>query len=240
MTISVTTVGVVNTSLSKRQGMVDKQAVVTGQVYHVFSRSIAGYTIFNDPIEYSHMVNTVKFYTISEPPLKFSLFRKRHNSDFRKFQQLYHGTNQDNAFVRIIGYCIMPTHIHLIIQQKIDDGLSRFMKTILNSYCRYFNIKHKRKGPLWESRFKKVLVETDEQLLHLTRYVHLNPCTANIVNSPHEWPASSYKEYINGVVEGLCAFEDLLDIEPASYSEFVTERIDYQRDLARISHLLLD
>ena len=70
------------------------------------------------------------------------------------------------------------------------------MRRLLNSYTRYFNEKIKRKGPLWEGRFKKVLVNSDEQLLHLTRYVHLNPVSAGIVEKPEDWPCSSYREYI--------------------------------------------
>jgi putative transposase len=78
----------------------------------------------------------------------------------------------------------MPTHIHLVLRQLKDGGISKFMSNILNSYSRYFNIKHNRKGPLWEGRFRKVLVGSDEQLLHLTRYVHLNPVTACLVDKP--------------------------------------------------------
>ncbi len=78
----------------------------------------------------------------------------------------------------------MPTHIHLILKQLKEDGISAYMSKILNSYTCYFNRRTKRKGPLWESRFKRVEVTSDEQLLHLTRYIHLNPVTAHIVEEP--------------------------------------------------------
>ena len=70
------------------------------------------------------------------------------------------------------------------------------MGDILNSYSRYFNTKQKRKGPLWEGRFENVLIKTDEQLLHLTRYIHLNPVTAYLVDQAKDWQASSYNEYL--------------------------------------------
>jgi putative transposase len=116
------------------------------------------------------------------------------------------------------------------------------MSTILNSYTRYFNTKHKRKGPLWESRFKSVLVETDEQLLHLTRYIHLNPVTAFLVDKPEEWKASSYNEYLLKVSgsDRTCNYDGILDIEPSSYRKFVEDRISYQRELAKIKELLIE
>jgi len=116
------------------------------------------------------------------------------------------------------------------------------MNDILNSYTRYFNVKTRRKGPLWESRFKSVLVDTDEQLIHLTRYIHLNPVTAYLINKPQEWKFSSYGEYLGkvGKEDIVCRYEDLLSIQPDSYKEFVDDRISYQRSLATIKYLMLD
>jgi len=116
------------------------------------------------------------------------------------------------------------------------------MNNILNSYTRYFNIRHNRKGPLWEGPYKKLAVETDEQLLHLTRYVHLNPVTSYLVNKPDEWLYSSYKEYLgtDNLSQKICNFGNLLDIRPNSYSEFVEDRISYQRELAKIKSLAIE
>ena len=136
----------------------------------------------------------------------------------------------------------MPTHIHLVLRQLKDNGISKFMSNILNSYSRYFNLKHNRKGPLWEGRFKKIMVENDDQLLHLTRYIHLNPVTAYLVNRPEDWFASSYHEYIMSVVQEnrLCNCTYTLDTNPTSYKRFVEDNISYQRELAKIKHLAMD
>ena len=135
----------------------------------------------------------------------------------------------------------MPTHIHLLLKQLIDNGISRYMKNLLDSYSKYFNIKHKRKGPLWESRFKNVLVKTDEQLLHLTRYLHLNPVTAYLVNSPEDWDYSSYGQYLDSKIDyPFCDFSDVLKINPEEYEKFVNDRIDYQRSLAKIKELIIE
>ena len=121
-----------------------------------------------------------------------------------------------------------------------DEGISLYMKNLLNSYTRYFNTKTKRKGPLWQGRFKSVLIKTDEQLLHLTRYIHLNPTSEDLVEKPEDWPYSSYNEYLRNSEEPLCSFSKYLDIEPKTYKEFVESRKDYQKRLSEIKHLLLE
>lgn len=136
----------------------------------------------------------------------------------------------------------MPTHLHLTLFQNDKNGISKLMNNVLNSYTRYFNTRFKRKGPLWETRFKNLLVKSNDQLLHLTRYQHLNPVSAGLVNRPESWQWSSYREYIGEVKVdySICNFEKLLDINPKEYQEFVNDRIAYQKELSRIKHLLLE
>lgn len=135
----------------------------------------------------------------------------------------------------------MPTHIHIMLEELRACGISTFISNTLNSYSRYFNIKHKRKGPLWEGRTDKVRIESDEQLLHTTRYIHLNPVTNYLVKRPEDWPYSSYNEYISNSksVNKVCFYEHLLDKKPNDYKRFVEAGVAYQRDMAalkRISH----
>lgn len=205
-----------------------------GLFYHVFTRSIAEYKIFTYKDDFIRMKNVMQYY------------RNKRKLKFSQFLRLDKNENEDNSceekIVEIIGYCIMPTHIHLILKQIREKGLSVFMNNILNSYTHYFNCHHNRRGPLWESRFKHVLIENDEYLLHLTRYIHLNPVTAGLVEKPELWEFSSYNEYINMNYSGdrLCNFKEVLDIKPNSYKEFVENGIEVQKEIARIKHILLE
>lgn len=205
--------------------------LAVGEIYHIYTRSIADFRIFNDESEYLRMINAIRYYQRERPPVKFSRYilmtrrGKAVNVDGEKL-------------VRVIAYCLMPTHVHLILKQEKIDGISKFMNNTLNSYTRYFNTKHKRKGPLWESRFKDVRVASDEQLLHLTRYVHLNPVTAYIVERPEGWMASSYRDYIGRDDDSICDPTGILDIKPSFYRIFVDEGISYQRELAKTKALL--
>ncbi|MFH1368054.1 MAG: transposase [Elusimicrobiota bacterium] len=213
--------------------------LATGHIYHVFSRSIARYIIFNNDIEYSRILEVIEYYMSERPPASYSRILYYSTDVQDGYKEL--NKTKDKA-VDIVAYCIMPTHIHLILKQLRNNGISIFMKNILNSYTRYFNTKHERKGPLWEGRFKSVLVGTDEYLMHLTRYVHLNPATAQIVTKPEEWLYSSYNAYIqnNNQANGFCKYSDLLKIDPKDYKSFVEDRISYQQELQRIKKLLLE
>jgi len=215
-----------------------KEPLITNKVYHIISKSIAEFKIFRSRKDYKRMIELLKYYQFSKPPLRYSVYKsiksreKIYNEIFEHMEKL----------VDIIAYCIMPTHLHLILKQLKDNGISTYMGNILNSYTRYFNTKTKRKGPLWEGRFKSIEVKTDEQLYHLTRYIHLNPVTAYLVDHPKKWDFSSYKEFISDIPEDqkLCNFKDLININPKEYEKFVLSRKDYQRELAKIKSLILE
>lgn len=214
-----------------------KDLLVTEEIYHVFNKSIAEFRIFNNTDELIRMQNIIYYYQKENPEIKFSKFIKLTQDEQDKKQTAF---IQKEDIVQILTYCVMPTHIHLVLKQLKQNGISIFMNNILNSYSRYFNIKHKRKGPLWESRFKNILVTNDEYLLHLTRYIHLNPVTIKLVDKPEDWQASSYNEYISRVSNKICDYEKILNIEPMRYKEFVEDRISYQRELAKIKSLLIE
>jgi len=208
-----------------------------GGIYHVMTKSIAGYEIFRSDRDYERMVAMMKYYAYEKAPLKFSYYKtsKDRNRLYEKLEM-----NGVDKLVEIIAYCIMPTHIHFILSPIKDGGISKFMQNLLNSYTRYFNNKNNRKGPLWQGKFKSVLVENDAQLFHLTRYIHLNPTTSGLVENPIDWKYSSYSEYLGKSENSLCNFRKYMDFSPNSYKEFVDSRKEYQKELAFIKHVMLE
>jgi putative transposase len=204
------------------------------EIYHVFTKSIAKFTVFLDHKDYARMIELLKYYK-NKPILKFSDYKK-----LKETKVYYDPVKSETPFVEIIAYCLMPTHIHLVLQEISPSGISEYMRIVLDSYTRYFNKRIGRKGPLWEGRVKKVLVESNEQLLHLTRYVHLNPVSAGIVEKPEDWVYSSYREYIGMEKEKVCNKEKFFDFSKKEYKKFVEDRIDYQRNLEIIKHIILE
>lgn len=211
-----------------------KNFLANGQYYHVFVRSIAGYVVFNDDDEYNRMQELINIYKFVDFHIKYSRFKLLNTKS--QLQMLKDLESSSEKYVKIASYCIMPTHIHLLLKQESDNGISIYMKKVLQSYSSTFNKIHKRSGPLWASRFKNVLVENDEQLLHLTRYIHLNPTSAGLVESPEDWGYSTCRAYI--LRDGIDP--EIIDMHPEQYKDFVDDRKDYQRQLSRIKSLLID
>lgn len=214
-----------------------------GEVYHVMNKSIAGYKIFNTRSDYERALHTLEYFSIAGRLPKFSYFLQRSHEEGKTFSMyLDQCFPKPNRLVQLVAYCFMPTHLHLLVIPRAKSGVAQMMSNALNSYTRYFNVKHERRGPLWVGRFKNVHVESDEQLWHLTRYLHLNPVTAHLVDKPERWLFSSYLEYVtpSRVRRPLCEYRDLLDVRPRSYRAFVEDHIDYQRELERVKHLILE
>lgn len=137
----------------------------------------------------------------------------------------------------------MPNHFHLLIKQNTDNGISRFMRLTINSYARYYNTKYKRVGSLFQGMFKAVHIETDEQLLHISRYIHLNPLVSHIINEQDflSYPYSSLPEYINnqGYISNPVPILNHFS-KKQSYLKFVLDQADYGKELEKIKHLTLE
>lgn len=221
---------------------VRKTPLINDKIYHLFSRSIANYKIFNDKKEFARLLHLLRYYQF-ESNQRFSNFlESRIVTDLGLNTALQTFSNDKIKLIDIIAYCLMPTHIHLVLKQLSDRGISTYLSNVLNGYTRYFNTRHKRKGPLWESEFKNVLIDRDELLLHVTRYIHLNPVTAYIVEKPEKWDFSSYKEYVSSTPKDsvVCNYDGILDINPAFYRKFTNDQISYQRELAIIKDLIIE
>jgi len=134
----------------------------------------------------------------------------------------------------------MPDHYHLLVKSLSEKIISKYISDVENSFTRYFNIKNNRKGPLWQSRFKSVVIKNNQQLLHVSRYVHLNPTTNGLVNRPEEWSFSSYKEIINNPVLLKTGLKEISMSNRLAYKRFVEKNIDHQRWLKQIKKLILE
>ncbi len=96
--------------------------------------------------------------------------------------------------LRIHAFCLMTTHVHLAIQVG-DVPLSRIMQNVGFRYTQFINRKYRRTGHLFQGRYKALLIDVDNYLLELIRYIHLNPVRAKMVRSPQEYPLSSHASY---------------------------------------------
>ena len=106
--------------------------------------------------------------------------------------------------VEIHAWVFMTNHVHLLCTPQKANAVSLMMQSLGRQYVRYFNFTYKRTGTLWEGRFKSCLVQTEEYLIQLYRYIELNPVRANMVNDPAEYIWSSYQINALGKASQLC------------------------------------
>lgn len=217
--------------------------LVTGEVYHIFNRGIHRQPTFTNKGEYLRAIDALRFYKTVRPPVKLSRLLQLPREKRDEVKQIM---KKQDSNVTIYSYTLMPNHFHLLIKQEVDGGISRYLGNFQNSYTRYFNTSHEIDGSLFLDQFKAVLVETDEQLIHVARYIHLNPYAAHIVKSlndlkNYEW--SSFSDYLKGESD----FVDVRFIlnffkDSEDFAEFVCDQADYQRELKEKinTHLYLE
>jgi REP element-mobilizing transposase RayT len=114
----------------------------------------------------------------------------KNSRDHEKFIQYLEKAAERFALI-IHTYCLMSNHYHLLVETP-EPNLSMTMQWLNVSYATYFNRRHNRSGHLFQGRFGAILIEADAYLHHLSRYIHLNPVRAGIVNTPEQYRWSSY------------------------------------------------
>lgn len=215
--------------------------LISGEIYHIFNRGIAGQLVYSDKRDYRRFLETMNYYQNKSVPIRYSKFlilsldeRKKIIERMKKLR---------NFAVEFISYCLMPNHFHILLRQIENNGIAKFTGNLCNSYTRYFNTKTKRHGPLLQGKFKAVRIEDDEQLIHVTRYIHLNPFTSYVVKNTKAlsiYPYSSLAEYLTIIETEIVNKEQVLSHFKTlqSFKEFTFDQADYQRKLRDIKHLI--
>ncbi|MCL5438754.1 MAG: transposase [Patescibacteria group bacterium] len=211
------------------------------EIYHIFNRGIERKSIFSNKREFDRAQKLIKFYRHKDIPIRFSqLIQQPEEAKKNMLEKLY----KSEKLVDILSYCLMPNHFHFILKQNVDKGITTFVANFTNAYTRYFNTKIQRAGPLFEGTFKAVYVESDEQLIHLSRYIHLNPVVSSIIKieqlDSYLW--SSYPEYISLLNENIAEKELVLRMFKSNidYKRFVMDQISYAKELEHVKHLTLE
>lgn len=216
--------------------------LVSNEIYHIYNQGQDKRPTFTNRREYLRALKTINFYQY-RTHLKLSTFLKLPEDEAKSFATLEF--KKENKLVDILSFCLMPNHFHFLIKQLSEDGISRFTSNFQNSYTKYFNTRHERIGSLFLDQFKAVRIETDEQFIHVSRYVHLNPFTSYVVRSLEElenYPWSSFREYLHPHLSDITEKEMALSFfkNSEAYKKFVFDNASYQRELDKIKHLALE
>lgn len=219
-----------------------KIPLANGEFYHIFNRGVNKIPIFNNATDYKRVILATRYYSSAHTPMRLSRFLKLSNEERTSY---WLEIKNLPKLISIISYCFMPNHFHFLLKQKLDRGISKFTKYLQASYALYFNTKYERIGPLLQGQFKAMRIEDDEQLLHVSRYIHLNPYTSYLLKDIKElevYPWSSFPDYLGKSEPKFCSTDEVLSFfkDEKKYKEFVFNQADYQRKLEDIKHLVLE
>lgn len=220
-----------------------------GEYYHVYNRGVDKRKTFMDNEDHYRFLHDL--YELNDRN-KAPQFSRRNETVGSEAPN----SKKRELLVEIICFCLMPNHFHLILKQLVENGISMFMHKMGTGYTNFFNKRYERSGALFQGPFKAVYVKTDEQMMQLCRYIHLNPAsifqpkwkeegiknleeTASFLKK-YKW--SSYLDYV-----GIKNYPSLLNKEFIMKSYFVGEQ-DYEKfvisglneDLSKINDLILE
>jgi len=123
--------------------------------------------------------------------------------------------------IRLLAYCVMPNHFHLILQPRKDGDLQKFMQWLTLTHTQRWHVQYKSigTGSLYQGRYKSFLIEEDYHLLTVVRYVERNPLRANLVKNIKNWKYSSLHHRLNNDKSEFLA--ELPIPTPKDYLNFV-------------------
>src|SRR3990167_7017632 len=191
---------------------------VAESYYHIYNRGVDAQVVFRDEQDFRVFLALLKRYLGADEG------KNSAGNIYPSYREK----------VELLAFCLMPSHFHLFIFQHAEDGMKLLLKSLCVAYGMYFNRKYKRRGPVFEQRYKAVRITDDSYLLHISRYLHLNP------KNPKTWEWSSYPYYLGNFKAEWLMPERILDLFDGDYAEFLDEYKDRKAELEEIKHELAD
>lgn len=141
-----------------------------GEFYHVFSRGVEKRKIFLNAKDYERFLSLLYILNQNKPFHTKTFLQRKKNL----FENIFEEKRKD-TITPILCYSLLPNHFHLLLFEKNEGGISKFVGKLLTGYSMYFNKKYERSGPLFIHPFRSVHVSDDSQFRYLFNYIHLNP-----------------------------------------------------------------
>lgn len=146
-----------------------KVPLLRDESYHLFNRGVDKREIFLDKEDYLRFYQSLYLFNTREATVNFESARNRSKKDSVR-----------EKLVEIKAYSLLPNHFHILITQTLEGGISEFMRRVSTGYTSYFNQKYDRSGALFQGRFKRVHISSNEQYMYLFAYVNENHFVHNV------------------------------------------------------------
>lgn len=215
-----------------------KEMFYKGGIFHIFNKTLDKISAFSSPNKVSLFKNLLKYYSSDEIKIRYSEFRK-----IKKFRSDdFPPTN--STLYSCFAYAFMPNHFHLLLRQDTNHNLNIMLRKILISFTRIYNTLVERQGPLFLPQFRVVEIYNEQQMIHVSRYIHLNPYTSGLIKNLDELltcPLISLPEYLypNNTVCNTNYLLSFFNDNFEKYQKFIYDQADYQRQLGIIKKSVL-
>ncbi len=233
-----------------------KQQFVNGEIYHVVLRGIDDNLIFKNIDDYYRGIFSIYEFNTTNP-ITIRERRKARARLKRANRDPVSVTDPRDKIVEVLAFCLMPNHIHLLLKQLKEEGITKFMLKLGAGYGGYFNRKYSRKGHVFQDRFSAVHIKDDEQLKTVFVYIHANPISCvepgwkekgikepkKVIKFLENYKWSSYLDYIGkknfpSVTERKFISEIMGGEEGCR--KFVEEWVKYKGEIKKFIHLSLE
>jgi putative transposase len=205
--------------------MARKKPFAFDETYHVYNRGVEKRTVFKNEADYSRMMILLLLCNSIKPVRLRNTLRKYQGRTLVKLREIFEYECPEEKIVDILAYCLMPNHFHIILHDKTEGGISRFLQKILTAYTMYFNKRYERTGVLFEGRSKSQHIADDAYELQVFEYVHSNPIALvdpswketgiitdkkSVRKFMETYPYCSYRDGVNNRPEGSILSKDCI------------------------------
>jgi len=172
---------------------------IAGGFYHIYNRGVEKRNIFLDNQDYRVFLNYLKIYLSPRNIILEEIKGDYGLTEEEKTEKIIEISHLNNFYnkIELVCFILMDNHFHFLLRQKESNDIEAFMRSLNTRYVKYFNSKYLRIGPLFQGRYKGILIEKEEYLLHLSRYIHIN--SREILDKEKNltsYPWSSYPAYL--------------------------------------------
>lgn len=152
---------------------IKRPTFVVGDIYHIVVRGVEGRKIFQDDKDYFRAIHDLYEFNDDDP----TIWQYRHENCSRDISsdEKEADIKKRKLLVNLLCFCLMPNHVHLLLQPLKDMGISKFMRKFGAGYAGYFNRKYERQGHLFQGRFRAIHIQNNDQLKTVFVYIHSNP-----------------------------------------------------------------
>lgn len=235
--------------------------LINGEIYHIVVRAIDPIELFRDKRDYFRMIYSLFVFNDENPTS--SVFRKRNvprsnlGTEISLAIMKSGEKKKRKVLVEILAFCLMPNHIHLLVRQVRNGGISKFMQKLGTGYAMYYNKKYERQGHLFQGRYRIVHVKTQEQLKTLFVYIHTNPVSLivphwrekgiedlkKVIKFLEDYKWSSYPDYLGKKNFSFLTRREFLTKVMSGIDgcqESVNDWLEFKKELADLEKMAIE